>query len=112
MNIVSELHIAATVLRVSGELTSEEADNFKRSTRESTNNFETDIVVDCSELTLIDSVGLESLLWLSDETRSQRHRFRLACVPEMVTKILRLTRLDGAFSTHNTIEEAAKSLNT
>ena len=112
MKIASELHLAARVLRISGELTSEESDNFKRTTLEKTDDFSTDIVVDCSLLTTIDSIGLESLLWLSDEARGQQHRLRLACVPEMIANILRLTRLDSAFSIHDTVEEAARSLNT
>ena len=111
MNIASEQHVAAIVIRIDGDLTVDDSDNFKRTIRESTNNFSSDIVVDCTLLTKIDSVGIESLLWLSDETRSNTNRLRLACVPQTVKNILRLTRLDGAFSTHQTVETAAKSLN-
>ncbi len=110
MNIASEQHLAAMVLRLEGELTVDGSDNFKRSIREVTNNFASDIVVDCTALTQIDSVGLESLLWLSDETRSNASRLRLACVPKTISNIFRLTRLDGSFSTHQSVEAAARSL--
>lgn len=112
MNIASEQHLAATVLRITGELTAEESDNFKRNTLEATNTFSTDIVFDCSSLTLIDSIGLESLLWLSDEVEGHGHRLRLANVPDHIANIFRFTRLDGAFSSHDTVEAAARSLNT
>jgi anti-sigma B factor antagonist len=111
MNIASEQHVAAIVIRLDGDLTVDDSDNFKRTIRESTTDFSSDIVVDCTSLSQIDSVGLESLLWLSDEARSNNYRLRLACVPQTVTNIFRLTRLDGAFSTHPSVEAAARSLN-
>ena len=110
MNIASEQHLAAMVLRLDGELTVDDSNNFKRSIREVTNNFASDIIVDCTLLSLIDSVGLESLLWLSDEARRNKSRLRLACVPEIVLNIFCLTRLGGAFSTHISVEAAARSL--
>ena len=110
MNIASEKHLAAIVISIQGDLSVDESDNFKRSIREETNNFASDIIVDCTSLSQIDSVGLESLLWLSDETRSNACRLRLACVPKTVANIFRLTRLSGAFSAHSSVEAAARSL--
>ena len=110
MNIASEQHVSAMVIKINGELTADDSDNFKRNILEATNNFASDIIVDCTLLSLIDSVGLESLLWLSDEARRNKSRLRLACVPEIVLNIFCLTRLGGAFSTHISVEEAARSL--
>jgi anti-anti-sigma factor len=110
MNIASEQHVSAMVIKIDGELTADDSDNFKRNILEATNNFASDIIVDCTSLSLIDSVGLESLLWLSDEARSNNSRLRLACVPEIVVNIFCLTRLGGAFSTHINVEAAARSL--
>jgi anti-sigma B factor antagonist len=110
MNIASEQHVSAMVIKINGELTADDSDNFKRNILEATNNFASDIIVDCTLLSLIDSVGLESLLWLSDEARRNKSRLRLACVPEMVLNIFCLTRLGGAFSTHISVEAAARSL--
>ncbi len=110
MNIASEQHVSAMVIKINGELTADDSDNFKRNILEATNNFASDIIVDCTLLTLIDSVGLESLLWLSDEARRNKSRLRLACVPEIVLNIFCLTRLGGAFSTHISVEAAARSL--
>ncbi|MDP7007978.1 MAG: STAS domain-containing protein [Phycisphaerales bacterium] len=110
MNILSEQHLAATVLKLEGELTADGSDNFRRNIFEATQSFSSDIVVDCTALKQIDSVGLESLLWLSDEAKNNGVRLRLACVPSSVENIFRLTRLDGAFSSHPSVELAAKSL--
>jgi anti-anti-sigma factor len=110
MNIASEQHVSAMVIKINGELTADDSDNFKRNILEATNNFASDIIVDCTLLSLIDSVGLESLLWLSDEARRNKSRLRLACVPEIVLNIFCLTRLGGAFSTHISVEAAARSL--
>ncbi len=111
MNIASEQHVAAMVIRIDGELTADGSDNFKRNILDVADSFASDIIVDCTSLSLIDSVGLEALLWLSDEARRNKSRLRLACVPETVSNIFRLTRLDGAFSTHQNVEAAARSLN-
>ena len=110
MNIASEQHVSAMVIKINGELTADDSDNFKRNILEATNNFASDIIVDCTSLSLIDSVGLELLLWLSDEARRNKSRLRLACVPEIVLNIFCLTRLSGAFSTHINVEAAARSL--
>lgn len=110
MNITSESHLAATVLTVTGELTIDEADRFQRDVRENVNAFQTNVIIDCSGLSLIDSVGLESLLWLSDEINRNGFKLNFVSVPESVQRVFELTRLDRVFSTHKTVEAAARSV--
>ena len=59
---------------------------------------------------LVDSVGLELLLWLVDELSERRGQLRLVNPDEVITKILEITRLERRFNTHESIESAAKSL--
>jgi len=110
MNITSESHLAATVLTVTGELTIDEADLFQRDVQENVNTFQTNVIIDCSGLSLIDSVGLESLLWLSDEINRNGFKLNFVAVPEPVQRVFELTRLDRVFSTHETVEAAARSV--
>ena len=110
MNITSETHLAATVLTITGELTVEEADRFQRDVRENVEQFNSNTIIDCSGLGLIDSVGLESLLWLSDELNRKGFKLNFVAVPEAVERVFELTRLDRVFSTHETVEAAARSV--
>jgi anti-sigma B factor antagonist len=110
MNITSESHLAATVLTITGELTVDEADRFQRDVRENVNAFHSNLIIDCAGLSLIDSVGLESLLWLSDEINRNGFTLHFVAVPEAVQRIFELTRLDRVFSTHESVEAAARSV--
>jgi anti-sigma B factor antagonist len=109
MNFTSESHLAATVLTVTGEFTFDEVDSFQRNVRETVENFGTNVIVDCSGLGLIDSVGLESLLWLSDELNRNGNKLKFAFVSSSLQRVFELTRLDRVFSTHGSIEAAARS---
>jgi len=109
MNITSESHLAATVLCINGDLTSDNCDRFQRDVRETAENFSSNIIIDCSSLQLIDSVGLESLLWLTDELTRAGNQLRFAVVPTSVESVFELTRLDRVFSVHESVEHAARS---
>ena len=109
MNITSESHRAATVLCITGNLTVDDSDRFQRDVTEMIENFSTNVIIDCKALGLIDSVGLESLLWLSDELNRNGNKLKFAEVPEVVQWVFELTRLDRVFSTHSSIEVAARS---
>ena len=110
MKITSESHLAATVLTITGELTVDEADRFQRDVREHVDHFNSNVIIDCSGLGLIDSVGLESLLWLSDELNHNGCKLNVVAVPELVQRVFELTRLDRVFSMHETVESAARSV--
>ena len=109
MNLTSESHLAATVLAISGELTADNSDTFQRYVRETVKKSNTNIILDCGELDHIDSVGLESFLWLSDELNRNGNKLKFAAVSESVQAVFKLTRLERVFSTHKTVEAAARS---
>ena len=109
MNITTEKHLAATVLCVSGDITTDDVNQFQRSVREEVDQFSTNIILDCTNMGLIDSVGLESLLWLSDELSKAGNKLRFASVPTSVVRIFELTRLNRVFNLHESIEQAARS---
>jgi anti-sigma B factor antagonist len=109
MNLTSEAHRAATVICITGNLTVDDSDYFQREVRETVENFSTNVIIDCTSLGLIDSIGLESLLWLSDELIRAGNKLRFASVPEALERVFELTRLNRVFSSHETVEQAARS---
>jgi anti-sigma B factor antagonist len=110
MKLSYEDHNTVTVLTISGELTSDQSDSFRRACSERLNSGIRDVVLDMEYLTLIDSAGLELLLWLADEVARKDGQVRLVKPDDMVQKIFQLTRLDRRFNIHDSIESAAKSL--
>jgi anti-sigma B factor antagonist len=110
MKLSYEDHNTVTVLTMSGELTADQSDAFRRACQERLNAGIRDVVLDMEYLTLIDSAGLELLLWLVDEVADRNGQVRLVNPDETVRKIFQLTRLDRRFNVHTSIESAAKSL--
>ncbi len=110
MKFSYEDHGSTSVLTVSGELMADQADSFRRACQDRFEAGIRDVVLDLEHMTMIDSVGLELLLWLVDELSERRGQLRLVNPDEAITKILEITRLERRFNTHESIESAAKSL--
>ncbi|MBC8200491.1 MAG: STAS domain-containing protein [Planctomycetes bacterium] len=109
MNITTEKHLAATVLCISGDVTADDVSQFQRNVREEVGQFSSNIILDCTDMGIIDSVGLESLLWLSDELSKAGNKLRFASVPTSVVRVFEFTRLNRVFAMHESIEQAARS---
>jgi anti-anti-sigma factor len=110
MKLSYEDHGAITVLTISGELTSDQADAFRRSVGDRFAAGARDVILNIEHLSLVDSAGLELLLWLLDEVADRNGQVRLVKPDDMVRKILELTRLDRRFDIHQSLESAGKSL--
>ncbi len=110
MKLSYEDYEAISVLTISGELTAEHADTFRRATQERFGAGIRDLVLDMQYLTFVDSAGLELLLWLTEKASQHDGQIRLVNPDVTVRKILEITRLDRRFDVHDTVESAAKSL--
>ena len=110
MKLSYEDHDTITVLKISGDLTADQVDPFRRSCQERFEAGIRDVVLNMGHLTFIDSAGLEALLWVIDEAAERSGQLRLVRPDPTVNKILQISRLDRRFNIHDTIESAAKSL--
>lgn len=110
MKLSYEDHAQISVLTLSGELLSDQADNFRRAVLERFQTGVRDVLVDLEHLSLLDSAGLDCLLWLVDEAASRSGQVRLVRPDETILKILEITRLDRRFDIRDSIESAAKSV--
>ncbi len=110
MKLSYEDHDRTTVLTISGELTADQADAFRRTCLDRVAAGIRDVVLEMEHLTLIDSSGLELLLWLIEELNDHDGQLLLVRPDDTIRKILEITRLERRFNMHETIESAAKSL--
>ena len=110
MKLSYEDHDTITVLTLSGDLSADQVDTFRRSCQDRLDAGIRHVVLDLEHLTFIDSAGLEALLWVIDETAQHGGQVRVVKPGSTVSKILEISRLDRRFNVHDTIESAAKSL--
>ena len=110
MNITCESHLTAIVISLNGELTVDSEDQFKRTVQDAWHESPSNVILDCENLDMIDSIGLESFLWLSELLAQSNHQLRCANVNETIAQIFEFTRLERVFSVHDEIEEAARSI--
>jgi anti-anti-sigma factor len=110
MKITCQNHEQCTVFSLRGELTADEIDEFRKAALEQMDNKPHDFVLDMSQVTFVDSQGLESLLWLQEQCMEKLGQVRLAECPENVNTILRITRLNKTVVACKSIQEAIDSL--
>ena len=89
MKLSYEIHDAIAVVTISGELTVDQADTFRRTCLDRFEEGVRDIVLNMEHLTLLDSAGLEGLLWLTDETADRQGSIRLVILSHEPTWAVR-----------------------
>lgn len=110
MKLSYEDHRQVTVVTLSGELTADQVDAFRRSCQDRFGAGIRDVVLNLEHLSFVDSAGLETLLWIIDEASERGGQLRLVKPDPTIRKILEASRLDRRFNIHESIESAAKSL--
>ncbi len=110
MKLSYEDHDTITVLKISGDLTADQVDAFRRSCQERFEAGIQHVVLNMEHMSFIDSAGLEALLWILDTAAEHGGQLRLIRPDSTVNKILVISRLDRRFNIHDSIESAAKSL--
>ena len=110
MKISHEEHDQVSVLTIKGDMIADSVDDFRKVALERMKASTRDFVLDLSRLKLIDSKGLEALVWLQDECAGNLGQVRLAGPDDNTRTILEMTRLVGRFDCHQDVESAIKSL--
>jgi len=109
MRISTQNYNAVTVIDLQGELDGDLADTLKNAVCEMVSKRRAGIVLNMSDVSFIDSQGLELLLWVRDYCRRNKTQLRLAALAENCEKILEITRLEDEFDRHAELAEAVKS---
>ena len=98
-----------TVIELRGEIDGELAEPLRNAVTEIAGNQRAGIVLDMSDVSFLDSQGLELLLWVRDYCRQNKIQLRLAGLDENCGKILEITRLQDEFDCHAELAKAVKS---
>ena len=109
MRITTQNYSTVTVIDLQGEVDGDLADQLKSTITEVVSQRRTGIILNMSDVSFIDSQGLELLLWVRDYCRRGKIQLRLAALDENNEKILEITRLDKEFDRHADLAEAVKS---
>ncbi|MCA9275287.1 MAG: STAS domain-containing protein [Phycisphaerales bacterium] len=66
-------------------------------------------VIDTTEMTFVDSCGLEALVDITDEVGAGGHQLKLCGVSETLREILMLTGLTSKFQQYEDVQSAVRS---
>lgn len=109
MNITTEEYDDVAVVNIDGEFSTDTVEVFKNIVEENFQDGRVFFVINFEKVSLIDSQGLEALLWLDEQCQQRQGYVKLAALDEISTKILSITRVDQSFDIHPQVIEAVKS---
>ena len=109
MRVKTQDYNAVTVVELQGDLDSDSVGLFQNVIMGILSANKIAILLDMSNVSFIDSEGLERLLWARDYCNENKRQLRLAGLDESCAKILEITRLCDEFDCHAELSEAVKS---
>ena len=109
MRIHTQNYNDVTVIELQGEVDNDLVDPVKDTITEIVAANRNRIVLDMSNISSIDSQGLELLLWVRQYCRQNKTQFKLAGLDENTEKILEITGLQTEFDRHTELAEAVRS---
>jgi anti-anti-sigma factor len=109
MKIKTQDYSDVTIVELQGELDFDFTEMLKNAIISIVATHKKGIVLDFSAVGLIDSKGLELLLWIRDYCNQNKTQLRLAGLDENCEKILEVTQLDNQFDRYAELAEAVKS---
>ena len=110
MRISHEDHGATSLVALAGEFLEESCEVFRKTVSERFESGIRNIVLDMTGVAVIDSAGLESLLWVNDESTRNSGRFKMVGIGGTVSEALAVTRLMRRFDIEESVESAARAL--
>jgi anti-anti-sigma factor len=109
MKIKQQDYNDVTVVELNGEFIEEYCKSIQDAISELISRQRKGIVLDMSKVSVIDSRGLEQLLWVRDYCHENRSQLKIAGLEENLKKILEITRLSGKIDQYQEISQAVKS---
>ena len=98
------------VLGVAGEIDVYTAPEFKSAINRAIESGTTDLVIDLSQVSYMDSSGFGTLLGATKRVRPKGGSINLIGCSEAIERMMRITRLDTVFNLFSTVDEAASRI--
>lgn len=109
MKIDVQLHGQVAVVAPRGPLTRDCADAFVQGIKTPLEQRRGEVVIDCRDISYVDSVGIETLLTICGDRRSSMPRPRLAALTDTCREALDLTNMLSRFEVFDSVESALRS---
>ena len=109
MRLSSKTQNHIRVISIGGDLVASECDQLRQECIRVVESRLQDIVLDCYELKYIDSVGLETLVWLQDFLSDHLGELKLINCSESMLTVLKMTRLNHRLECCKSFHEAVVS---
>jgi anti-sigma B factor antagonist len=110
MRIEQKRHGAVTVVRPLGPLSNQgDATLLSEQVQEVMDQSRGRFVLDASEITFIDSYGLEALVDISDALSSSGKSFRICTVCETLREVFAITEVAPKFQQYEDVQTAVRS---
>jgi len=110
MKVVNTYRGDLALLALSGELNSDSVGRLNEAVATAFNEQKRDFVIEVSEVTSVDSAGLQALSDLQRQCEEQLGMLRVCNADATLRKILEMTRLDRRVNQNRTLEEAVEEL--
>ena len=110
MRIETNRHGAVTVIHPAGPvITQEDATQLRTQTFEVLGNTLGRFIIDVTDMTFVDSYGLEALLDITDELRAGGQSLKLCGISDTLREILAITELVSKFQQFEDVQTAVRS---
>lgn len=109
MEIVEQRQGAVTVLKPLGPLCQEDAELFKKRLSDALNESLGRCVVDASAVPYVDSLGLETLVDLTEMLAQSGQALKLCATNDTLREVFDLTELTSLFETFEDVNSAVRS---
>jgi anti-anti-sigma factor len=107
VRVEEEWHHEVPVARLGGEIDSSNVDDIGDRLRAMVSNRSVALVADLSEITYVDSAGINLMFALAEEMRSRQQRLALVVRDgSPIARMVSVTGLDRAVGTHTTLDAA------
>ena len=108
-SILEELQDGITILRVDGAINDDNAGQLTDELGRLIDDGLTNLIVDCTKLTSISSMGLSTLLLLHNRMRRRGGHVKIANLQGQTREVMRLTRLDEVLDVYPDVKHAQAS---
>ncbi|NNC96038.1 MAG: STAS domain-containing protein [Chitinophagales bacterium] len=107
MELIQEVQNNITVIQLEGNVLSD-ADSkvILSKVQESIDDGKNDVIFDLSKTRFVNSSGIGALITSMTKARKAGGNMVLACVPDSVSKLLEITKLDGIVTQVDTVSDA------